>query len=72
VASLKPDFVYDLNDFHLLRQFSYAGEGWGLATGGHEVFYERRNGGESAYSIPQRLQKNAVSPFTTDILRLTS
>jgi glutamine cyclotransferase len=31
-------FVYDLNDFHLLRRFSYAGEGWGLATGDHEVF----------------------------------
>lgn len=31
-------FVYDLNDFHLLRQFSYPREGWGLATDGHEVF----------------------------------
>lgn len=26
-------FVYDAADFHLLRQFSYPGEGWGLATG---------------------------------------
>jgi glutaminyl-peptide cyclotransferase len=31
-------FVYDLNDFHLLRRFSYAGEGWGLASDGHELF----------------------------------
>jgi glutamine cyclotransferase len=30
-------FVYDLN-FHLARQFSYSGEGWGLATDGREVF----------------------------------
>jgi glutamine cyclotransferase len=27
-------FVYDVSDFHLLRQFSYKGEGWGLATNG--------------------------------------
>ena len=25
--------VYDASDFHLLRQFSYQGEGWGLAAG---------------------------------------
>ncbi|HLZ41677.1 MAG TPA: glutaminyl-peptide cyclotransferase [Candidatus Sulfotelmatobacter sp.] len=31
-------FVYDLNSFRLLRKFSYAGEGWGLATSGREVF----------------------------------
>ena len=31
-------FVYDVNDFHLLRKFSYAGEGWGLATNGSELF----------------------------------
>jgi glutamine cyclotransferase len=31
-------FVYDLNDFHLLRRFSYTGEGWGLATSGREIF----------------------------------
>jgi glutaminyl-peptide cyclotransferase len=31
-------FVYNLADFHLLRQFSYSGEGWGLTTDGHEVF----------------------------------
>jgi glutamine cyclotransferase len=31
-------FVYDLNDFHLLRRFSYTGEGWGLATNGREIF----------------------------------
>ncbi len=31
-------FVYNLSDFHLLRQFSYPGEGWGLATDGHVIF----------------------------------
>lgn len=31
-------FVYDLNDFHLLRKFSYSGEGWGIATNGREIF----------------------------------
>ncbi len=31
-------FVYDLTDFHLLRRFSYSGEGWGLARNGREVF----------------------------------
>jgi glutamine cyclotransferase len=31
-------FVYDLNDFRLLRRFSYSGEGWGLATNGREIF----------------------------------
>ncbi|MCU1288041.1 MAG: glutamine cyclotransferase [Acidobacteria bacterium] len=28
----KTGFVYDLNDFKLLKQFSYAGEGWGLTN----------------------------------------
>lgn len=31
-------FVYNLRDFHLLRQFSYSGEGWGLCTNGREIF----------------------------------
>ncbi len=31
-------FVYDVNDFRLLRKVSYAGEGWGLATNGRELF----------------------------------
>jgi glutamine cyclotransferase len=31
-------FVYDLADFKLLRQFSYAGEGWGLTSRGNEIF----------------------------------
>jgi glutamine cyclotransferase len=31
-------FVYGLSDFHLLRRFSYPGEGWGLATEGSEIF----------------------------------
>ncbi|HEV3306004.1 MAG TPA: glutaminyl-peptide cyclotransferase [Candidatus Sulfotelmatobacter sp.] len=31
-------FVYNVSDFRLLRQFSYTGEGWGLATDGREIF----------------------------------
>ena len=31
-------FVYDLKNFHRLQQFSYPGEGWGLATDSHELF----------------------------------
>jgi glutaminyl-peptide cyclotransferase len=31
-------FVYSLADFHLLRSFSYPGEGWGLATDGNDFF----------------------------------
>ena len=31
-------FVYNVSDFHLLRRFSYSGEGWGLTTNGHEIF----------------------------------
>jgi len=31
-------FVYNLSDFHLLREFSYPGEGWGLASNGNELF----------------------------------
>jgi glutamine cyclotransferase len=31
-------FEYDLNDFHLLRRFSYSGEGWGLTSRGRELF----------------------------------
>ena len=31
-------FVYRLSDFRMLRQFSYSGEGWGLATDGRQIF----------------------------------
>jgi glutaminyl-peptide cyclotransferase len=31
-------FVYRLSDFQLVHQFSYSGEGWGLATDGREIF----------------------------------
>lgn len=31
-------FVYNLSDFHLLRSFTYSGEGWGLTTNGREFF----------------------------------
>jgi glutamine cyclotransferase len=30
-------FVYRLGDFHLLRQFTYTGEGWGLASNGTDL-----------------------------------
>jgi glutaminyl-peptide cyclotransferase len=31
-------FVYNLSNLHLLRRFSYSGEGWGLTTNGREIF----------------------------------
>lgn len=31
-------FIYNLSDFHLVRQFSYEGEGWGLTSNGRDVF----------------------------------
>ncbi|HVW83977.1 MAG TPA: glutaminyl-peptide cyclotransferase [Bryobacteraceae bacterium] len=31
-------FVYDARDFHVLRRFSYRGEGWGLTSNGREIF----------------------------------
>jgi glutaminyl-peptide cyclotransferase len=31
-------FVYDLENFRLLRRFSYLGEGWGVTANGHELF----------------------------------
>jgi glutamine cyclotransferase len=31
-------FVYDLKTFHLRQQFSYPGEGWGLATNSGQLF----------------------------------
>ena len=31
-------FVYSASDFHLLRRFSYTGEGWGLTTNGVDLF----------------------------------
>ena len=31
-------FVYNLNDFRRLRQFSYSGEGWGATSRGNEIF----------------------------------
>src|SRR5512140_3517763 len=31
-------FVYSARDFRFLRQFSYKGEGWGLASSGSEVY----------------------------------
>ncbi len=34
----KIGFVFDLGDFHFIRQFSYKGEGWGLAANGNELY----------------------------------
>jgi glutaminyl-peptide cyclotransferase len=31
-------FLYNLSDFHLVRRFSYPGEGWGITTNGRELF----------------------------------
>ena len=31
-------FVYDLKSFHLAQQFSYSGEGWGLATDSRDLY----------------------------------
>jgi glutaminyl-peptide cyclotransferase len=31
-------FLYNLSDFHLIRRFSYPGEGWGITTNGREFF----------------------------------
>jgi glutaminyl-peptide cyclotransferase len=31
-------FVYNLKDFHQISQFSFAGEGWGLATDGRQLY----------------------------------
>jgi len=31
-------FVYDLQDFQLLKKFNYSGEGWGLTTDGVNLF----------------------------------
>lgn len=31
-------FVYNVSDFHLLRRFSYPGEGWGLTADASELF----------------------------------
>jgi len=33
----KTGFVYDIDDFHLLRSFQYGGEGWGLTTDGRHL-----------------------------------
>lgn len=31
-------FIYDRTSFHLLRNFTYAGEGWGLANDGKTIY----------------------------------
>lgn len=31
-------FIYDRNTFHLLKKFSYPGEGWGLANDGRIIY----------------------------------
>lgn len=32
-------FVYDLNDFKLLKEFKYAGDGWGLTNDGKNLYH---------------------------------
>jgi len=32
-------FVYDLNDFKLLKEFKYAGDGWGLTDDGKNLYH---------------------------------
>jgi glutamine cyclotransferase len=34
----KTGLVYNVSDFHVLRQFSYSGEGWGITSSGREIF----------------------------------
>src|SRR5438477_7010872 len=31
-------FVYDQGSFHLIRNFNYRGEGWGLANDGQQIY----------------------------------
>ncbi len=31
-------FIYNSSDFRLVSEFSYPGEGWGLASNGHDLF----------------------------------
>jgi glutamine cyclotransferase len=57
----KIGFVYTLNDFHLQRNFSYTGEGWGLATNGRDLFMsdgtpEIRVLDSSTFAVKRRFQ----------------
>jgi glutaminyl-peptide cyclotransferase len=58
-------FVYDANDFRLLRRFSYKGEGWGLATNGapnsNELFL---SDGTSEIRVLDALTLNEKRRFT--------
>jgi len=58
-------FVYSLKDFHQLRQFSYPGEGWGLATDGRELFL---SDGTSEIHVldPNTFAENAESKSATE------
>ena len=49
-------FIYDARDFHLLRKFSYTGEGWGLTTDGH-LLYMSDGTPEIRVLNPQSLKK---------------
>ena len=52
-------FVYDLNSFELLRQFSYQGEGWGLTSLGNSLIMS--NGTAGLYFL---------DPDTFNIIRI--
>ena len=51
-------FVYRASDFHLLREFSYPGEGWGLTTHGTRNFHELTVPPNSACLTEKRCGKN--------------
>ena len=61
-------FVYDLMDFRLMRHFSYAGVGWGLAAHGRDLLM---SDGSAAIRVldGDRCGKNGESRFTSQRAR---
>jgi glutamine cyclotransferase len=63
-------FVYALNDFRFLRQFSYSGEGWGLTTDGRELFMsdgtsEIRVLDPNTFAVKRRIKvRDGITPVT--------
>lgn len=63
-------FVYALNDFHFLRQFSYSGEGWGLTTNGRDLFMsdgtsEIRVLDPNTFAVKRRIKvRDGTTPVT--------
>ena len=52
-------FVYDRASFRLLRTFTYAGEGWGLADDGRQLDHERRHP-DAPLSRPRHVHRDAA------------